>query len=48
MSAEKLKSFIGSINIAKDLSEEKLLEIGNEAVDGYLADLRSRRLGRRS
>lgn len=39
---DKLKSFIGSINIAKDLSEEKLLEIGNEAVDGYLADLRSR------
>jgi len=38
----KIEKLIQSVNIAEDLSKEKLIEIGNNAVEGYENDLQSR------
>lgn len=38
----KLDKIVDNVNVAEDLSDEKLLEIGNKVVEGYDADLLSR------
>lgn len=43
MSVKQLKSYIESINIAKDLSEDQLRKIGSDAVEGFLSDMQSRK-----
>ena len=39
----KIEKILESVNIAEDLDEEQLIEIGNQVVDGYESDLASRK-----
>jgi chaperonin GroES len=39
----KIEKLLESVNIAEDLDEEQLIDIGNQVVDGYDSDLASRK-----